>query len=57
MLMKNLLILKSIPTLLNRLYVPIIRNAKPSIMKSKDGKESTKLIQMEAMRGPKDLAH
>ena len=48
--MKNLLILKSIPTLLNRLYIPIIRNGKPSIMKSKDGKEYTKLIQMECIR-------
>lgn len=48
--MKNLLILKSIPTLLNRLYAPTIRNGKPSIIKSKDGKESTKLIQMEAIR-------
>ena len=48
--MKNILILKSIPTLLNRLYIPVIRNGKPSIVKSKDGKESTKLIQMECIR-------
>ena len=48
--MHNLLKLKSIPILLNRLYIPIIRNRKPSIMKSKDGKESTKLIQMECIR-------
>ena len=48
--LKNLLILKSIPTLLNRLYIPIIRGGSPSIIKSKDGKESTKFIQMEAIR-------
>lgn len=47
---KNLLVLKSIPTLLNRLYQPTIRNGSPSIRKSKDGKESTKFIQMEAIR-------
>lgn len=47
---KNIFILKSIPTLLNRLYIPIIRSGSPSIRKSKDGKESTKLIQMEAIR-------
>jgi len=48
--MKNQLVLKQIPTLLNRLYIPIIRNGKPSIIKSKDGRESTKFIQMECIR-------
>ena len=48
--MKNLVIIKGTTTLLNKLYVPIIRNGKPSIIKSKFGKESTKLIQMECIR-------
>jgi len=48
--MHNLVIIKGTTTLLNKLYVPIIRNGKPSIIKSKFGKESTKLIQMECIR-------
>lgn len=47
--MKNLLILKQIPTLLNKLYQPIIRNGKPSIIKTKDGKETTKMMQIQAV--------
>lgn len=46
--MKNLLVLNQIPTLLNRLYQPIIKNGKPSIIKTKDGKEATKVMQIQA---------
>ena len=42
--------LEMIPVLLNRLYIPIIRNGKPSIIKSKDAKEFVKYVQMECLR-------
>lgn len=48
--MSNLLILKTIPVLLNNLYIPIIRNGKPSIVKNKEAKEFVKLVQIEALR-------
>ncbi|TLP41051.1 RusA family crossover junction endodeoxyribonuclease [Arcobacter arenosus] len=48
--MKNLLILKTIPILLNKLYQPIIRNGRPSIIKNKKAKEFIQLVQMEAIR-------
>ncbi|MCF6330982.1 MAG: RusA family crossover junction endodeoxyribonuclease [Sulfurimonas sp.] len=35
---------------MNRLYQPVIRNSKPAIIKTKAGKESTKHIQIEALR-------
>ncbi len=35
---------KILPTLLNRLYVPIIKNGKPSIIKNPKTKEFTKYI-------------
>ena len=44
------LILKTIPTLLNRLYTPICRNGKASLIKNKEAKEFIKLVQMEAIR-------
>ena len=36
--------IKILPTLLNRLYVPIIKNGKPSIIKNPKTKEFTKYI-------------
>ena len=36
--------IKIIPTLLNRLYIPIIKNGKPSIIKNPKTKEFTKHI-------------
>lgn len=42
--------LEMIPVLLNRLYIPIIRNGKPSIIKSKEAKEFIKYVQMECLR-------
>lgn len=35
---------KNLPTLLNRLYIPIIKNGKPSIIKNPKTKEFTKYI-------------
>lgn len=48
--MQNILILKTIPTLLNKLYQPIIRNGKPSIIKNKQSKDFIKIVQYEAIR-------
>jgi len=47
-----LLQLKELPTLLNKLYMPVINKTtgKASIIKTKGGRESTKLIQMECIR-------
>lgn len=42
--------LNMIPVLLNRLYIPIVRNGKPSIIKSKDAKEFQRYVQMESLR-------
>ena len=42
--------LNMIPVLLNKLYIPIIRNGKPSIIKSKDAKEFQRYVQMESIR-------
>ena len=36
--------------LLNRLYIPIIRNGNPSIIKSKEAKEFTKYVHIECIR-------
>lgn len=36
--------------LLNKLYIPIIRNGNPSIIKSKEAKEFTRYVQMECIR-------
>ena len=49
---KNIaIVLKGIkPTPLNRLYAPIIKNGRPSIILSKESRETKKLIQMEAIR-------
>lgn len=46
----NLIVLNTIPTLLNKLYIPICRNNKPSIIKNKEAKEFVKLVYMEAIR-------
>ena len=48
--MKNILVINSIPTLLNKLYIPIIRNNKPTIIKNKDCKDFIMLVQMESIR-------
>lgn len=42
--------LTTIPTLLNRLYTPIVKNGKPSIVKSKEAREFKKYVQMECLR-------
>lgn len=36
--------------LLNKLYVPIVRNGKASIIKSKEAKEFLKYVQMECLK-------
>lgn len=36
--------IKIIPTLLNRLYIPIIKNGKPTIIKNPKSKEFTRYI-------------
>ena len=38
------------PTPLNRLYTPIVRGGRPSIILSKQARESKKLVQMEVLR-------
>lgn len=48
--MKQTLIIKQLPTLLNRLYIPTIKNGKPTIIKNKEAKEFTKFIQYECIR-------
>ena len=48
--MKNLLVLKTIPVLLNKLYQPIIRNGRPSLIKNKKAKDFIKVVQTEAIR-------
>ena len=48
---KIIIILKGVkPTPLNRLYVPIVKNGRPSIILSKESRETKKLIQMEVLR-------
>lgn len=47
--MKNIIQLP-IPTLLNNLYIPVIRSNKPAIIKSKAAKEYTKLVHIECIR-------
>jgi len=43
--------LELIPTLLNNLYIPIVKpNSKPSIVKSKDAKEFIKYVQMKCLQ-------
>ena len=39
--------------LLNKLYIPIIRNNKPTIIKSKEAKEFTEYVQIECIRQKK----
>ena len=36
--------------LLNKLYIPIIKNGKPTIIKSKEAKEFIKYVQIECIR-------
>lgn len=48
--MRHQLILKFIPMLLNRLYVPIVRNGKASMIKNPAAKQSRDHIFYEAMR-------
>ena len=36
--------------LLNKLYIPIIRNGNPSLIKSKKAKEFTKYVHIECIR-------
>ena len=38
------------PTPLNRLYTPVVRGGMPSIILSKQARESKKLVQMEVLR-------
>jgi hypothetical protein len=46
--------LELIPTLLNNLYIPIVKpNGKPSIVKSKDAKEFVKYVQMKCLQQKK----
>ena len=43
--------LELIPTLLNNLYIPIVKpNGKPSIVKSKDAKEFVEYVQMKCLQ-------
>ena len=47
---QSFLVLNQTPVLLNRLYRPICRNNKPSIIKSEDAKKFTLLVGVEAMK-------
>jgi Holliday junction resolvase RusA-like endonuclease len=45
--LKNTIIIDQIPTLLNKLYQPICKNGKPSLIKNKEAKEFQKMIQFK----------
>ncbi len=47
---KMIIKLNASQVLLNRLYIPIIKNGNPSIIKSKEAKEFTRYVQMECIR-------
>jgi len=47
---QSFVVVKMLPTLLNRLYLPVCRNNKPSIRKNPDAKKFVDLIRMEAIR-------
>ena len=45
--MKHQIIINQIPTLLNKLYTPICRNGKPSLIKNKEAKQFLRLIKYQ----------
>lgn len=48
--MKHTLILETLPTRLNRLYQPVLRAGRPTIIKTKEGKDAEKTVRMECVR-------
>ena len=47
---KNIIVIKTLPVLLNKLYIPIIKKGKPAIVKNKAAKDFLKLVAIECLR-------
>jgi Holliday junction resolvase RusA-like endonuclease len=47
---QNLLILNTIPILLNKLYIPLVRNSKPSLIKNPEAKEFKKIVKYATIK-------